>query len=61
MTRGYAAAFRVLDGALVRSAGDVRVGEPLTLRFAPFGADALEQCDEVDATVTALRSGAKGR
>jgi exodeoxyribonuclease VII large subunit len=55
MTRGYAVAFRAEDGHLVRSAKDVSVGGALTLKLAPGHARSLEDCEEIDATVTSVR------
>ncbi|XXF80624.1 exodeoxyribonuclease VII large subunit [Myxococcaceae bacterium GXIMD 01537] len=55
MSRGYAMAFRREDGAVVRSASDVRVGDTLGIKFASNGARTLEACEEIEATVTAVK------
>jgi exodeoxyribonuclease VII large subunit len=55
MSRGYAVAFRRRDGAVVRSISDVRVGEALGIKFAHGGAKTLGGCEEIEATVTAVK------
>lgn len=55
MARGYSVAFRMADGQLVRSAGQLSPGDAFTLKLAPVDAHTLEECQEVDATVTAVR------
>lgn len=53
LRRGYALAFRARDGALVRGAADVEVGESLELRLAPRGAVGLSDCESLSVQVTA--------
>ncbi len=55
MSRGYAVTFRARDGAVVRSISDVRVGDTLGIKFAHNGAKTLDGCEEVEATVTAVK------
>jgi exodeoxyribonuclease VII large subunit len=55
MARGYAVAFRQPDGALVRHAGDVRVGDLLTVRLAGVDCREPADCEEVDARVVDVR------
>ncbi|MBN1208821.1 MAG: exodeoxyribonuclease VII large subunit [Myxococcaceae bacterium] len=55
MSRGYAVALRRRDGAVVRSMGDVQPGELLSIKLATGGAKTLEGCEEIEATVTAVR------
>ena len=56
--RGYALAFRESDGALLRGAGDVAVGESLRLRLAPRGATRLADCEVLRVQVTGREKGA---
>lgn len=53
LRRGYALAFRARDGALVRGAQDVEVGESLELRLAARGAVDLADCESLSVQVTA--------
>jgi exodeoxyribonuclease VII large subunit len=55
MGRGYAVAFRKRDGAVVRTVGDVQPGELLGIKLASAGAKTLEGCEEIEATVTAIK------
>ncbi len=55
MSRGYAVAFRKPDGRVVRSMADVKVGDTLGVKFANNGARTLGSCEEIEATVTALK------
>jgi len=55
MARGYAVAFRKRDGAVVRTVGDVQPGELLGIKLASSGAKTLEGCEEIEATVTAIK------
>jgi exodeoxyribonuclease VII large subunit len=55
MSRGYAVAFRQRDGAVVRTIADVQVGERLGIKFGANGAKTLGGCEEVEATVTAVK------
>ncbi|MCP3098563.1 exodeoxyribonuclease VII large subunit [Myxococcus sp. K15C18031901] len=55
MSRGYSVVFRQRDGAVVRAASDVVVGERLGIKLAVNGAKTLGGCEEVEATVTALK------
>jgi exodeoxyribonuclease VII large subunit len=55
MSRGYAVTFRKSDGAVVRSISDVQVGTLLGIKFAHNGARTLGACEEVEATVTAVK------
>jgi exodeoxyribonuclease VII large subunit len=55
MSRGYAVAFRRRDGAVVRTIGDVQPGELLGIKLASSGARTLEGCEEIEATVTAVK------
>jgi exodeoxyribonuclease VII large subunit len=55
MTRGYAVAFRQRDGAVVRTIEDVQPGELLGIKLASRGAKTLEGCEEIEATVTAVK------
>lgn len=57
LARGYSVTFRREDGALVRSAEDVKVGDAIAVRLAPSGARTLDQCDELDAVVTGTSKG----
>jgi exodeoxyribonuclease VII large subunit len=59
MGRGYSVVFRANDGRLVRRAADVQAGDALRIRLAGSGCQALSECDEIDAQVTAAR-GPKG-
>jgi exodeoxyribonuclease VII large subunit len=55
MSRGFAVAIRKRDGAVVRSMGDVQPGERLGIKLATRGAKTLEGCEEIEATVTAVK------
>ncbi|WP_338865391.1 exodeoxyribonuclease VII large subunit [Myxococcus stipitatus] len=55
MSRGYSVVFRQRDGGVVRSAADVEVGERLGIKLAANGARTLGGCEEVEATVTAVK------
>jgi exodeoxyribonuclease VII large subunit len=55
MARGYAVAFRRSDGAVVRSVADVQPGELLGIKLATGGAKTLDGCEEIEATVTAVK------
>jgi exodeoxyribonuclease VII large subunit len=55
MSRGYAVTFRKQDGGVVRSISDVRPGEVLGIKFASNGARTLQACEEIEATVTAVK------
>jgi exodeoxyribonuclease VII large subunit len=55
MGRGYAVAFRKRDGAVVRTVGDVQPGELLGIKLASIGSKTLEGCEEIEATVTAVK------
>ncbi|MBJ6764020.1 exodeoxyribonuclease VII large subunit [Myxococcaceae bacterium JPH2] len=55
MSRGYAVAFRQRDGAVVRAVSDVQVGETLGIKLANNGAQTLGGCEEIEATVTAVK------
>jgi exodeoxyribonuclease VII large subunit len=55
MSRGYAVTFRKRDGGVVRSISDVRPGEVLGIKFASNGAKTLQSCEEIEATVTAVK------
>jgi exodeoxyribonuclease VII large subunit len=55
MSRGYAVAFRKPDGRVVRGMADVQVGDTLGVKFAHNGARSLGACEEIEATVTALK------
>ncbi|WP_257462448.1 exodeoxyribonuclease VII large subunit [Archangium lipolyticum] len=55
MSRGYAVTFRKQDGGVVRSISDVRPGEVLGIKFASNGAKSLQGCEEIEATVTAVK------
>ncbi|HEY0095802.1 MAG TPA: exodeoxyribonuclease VII large subunit [Archangium sp.] len=55
MSRGYAVTFRKHDGGVVRSVSDVRPGEVLGIKFASNGAKTLQGCEEIEATVTAVK------
>ncbi len=59
MSRGYSVAFRTSDGQLVRRAGELAVGDALTLRFAAAGAQTLDDCDAIEASVTRVQSAKK--
>jgi exodeoxyribonuclease VII large subunit len=54
LARGYAVAFGP-DGHVLRGAGQVKRGDAISVRLAPAGARTLEECEEIDATVTATR------
>ncbi|MFL5357168.1 exodeoxyribonuclease VII large subunit [Archangium sp.] len=55
MSRGYAVTFRTRDGGVVRSIADVQPGEVLGIKFASNGARTLQGCEEIEATVTAVK------
>jgi exodeoxyribonuclease VII large subunit len=55
MSRGYAVAFRRRDGGVVRSISDVQPGELLGIKLASGGAKTLDGCEEIEATVTAIK------
>ncbi len=55
MSRGYAVTFRRRDGGVVRSIADVRPGEALGIKFASAGVKTLGGCEEIEATVTAVK------
>ncbi len=55
MSRGYSVVFRQRDGAVVRTGADVQVGERLGLKLASNGAKTLGGCEEIEATVTAVK------
>lgn len=55
MSRGYAVTFRKRDRAVVRTISDVQPGELLGIRLATPGAKTLEGCEEIEATVTAVK------
>nr|WP_279637106.1 exodeoxyribonuclease VII large subunit [Corallococcus praedator] len=55
MSRGYAVTFRQRDGVVVRSMGDVVVGDVLGIKLAAHGAQTLGGCEEIEATVTGLK------
>jgi exodeoxyribonuclease VII large subunit len=55
MSRGYAVTVRRRDGGVVRSIADVQPGELLGIKFASGGARTLEGCEEIEATVTAVK------
>jgi exodeoxyribonuclease VII large subunit len=57
MSRGYSVVLRKRDGAVVRSAEQVQPGELLAIRLAGNGARTLQECEEVEASVTAVRTG----
>ena len=57
MARGYAVVYRAGDGHLVRRAGELQPGDAVRLRWAPPGCESLRTCDEVEATVTAVKPG----
>jgi len=41
------------DGHVLRTASQVGPGDALQVRLAPSGARTLEECEQVDAVVTA--------
>jgi exodeoxyribonuclease VII large subunit len=55
MSRGYAVTFRRSDGGVVRSITDVQPGEVLGIKFASSGVKTLQGCEEIEATVTAVK------
>jgi exodeoxyribonuclease VII large subunit len=55
MSRGYAVTFRKRDGGVVRSISDVTPGELLGIKFAHGGTKSLQGCEEIEATVTAVK------
>jgi exodeoxyribonuclease VII large subunit len=55
MARGYSVTIRRRDGAVVRTVAEVRPGEGLAIKLASVGARTLEGCEEIEATVTAVR------
>jgi exodeoxyribonuclease VII large subunit len=55
MSRGYAVTVRRRDGGVVRSIADVQPGEALGIKFASSGAKTLQGCEEIEATVTAVK------
>jgi len=57
MGRGYAVAYRSDTSALVTRAEELSVGAGIVLRWAPPGSRSLFAGGEVEATVTAVRSG----
>lgn len=59
MARGYSVVFRKSDGRVVRRAADVAVGEAVAIRIAGAAARTTDDCEELEATITALPGGAK--
>ncbi|MBI3182189.1 MAG: exodeoxyribonuclease VII large subunit [Myxococcales bacterium] len=57
LARGYSIVFRRADGKVVRGAADVSPGEEIAVRLAASRVEGLEQCDRIEATVTAARKG----
>jgi exodeoxyribonuclease VII large subunit len=55
LSRGYSVTFRRDDGHVVRSVEDVKPGDALAIRLAPRGAQSLDECEEIDATVTSTK------
>ncbi|HVG63817.1 MAG TPA: exodeoxyribonuclease VII large subunit [Hyalangium sp.] len=55
MSRGYTVTFRKRDGAVIRTIADVQPGELLGIRLATRGAKTLDGCEEIEATVTAVK------
>ncbi|WP_224360389.1 exodeoxyribonuclease VII large subunit [Hyalangium versicolor] len=55
LSRGYSVTFRRRDGAVVRTISDVRPGELLGIKLATGGAKTLDGCEEIEATVTAVK------
>ena len=55
LARGYSVTFRRADGAVVRRASQVKVGDDLAIRLAAPGSRTLAECEEVDATVTRVK------
>ncbi|MCI0672650.1 MAG: exodeoxyribonuclease VII large subunit, partial [Myxococcaceae bacterium] len=51
MARGYSVTFRRADGAVVRSASDVRVGEDVIIRLAGVDCREPSDCEELEARV----------
>jgi exodeoxyribonuclease VII large subunit len=56
LARGYSVTFRRADGAVVRSAADVKPGDSVAIRLAPKGASTVDECEVIDATVTSSKS-----
>jgi len=55
LARGYSVTFRRSDGHVVRTAADVKPGDAVAIRLAPRGALTLDECEEIDATVTSTK------
>jgi exodeoxyribonuclease VII large subunit len=55
LSRGYSVTFRKRDGAVVRTISDVQPGEMVGIKLAMRGAKTLEGCEEIEATVTAVK------
>ncbi|MFL5350473.1 MAG: exodeoxyribonuclease VII large subunit [Hyalangium sp.] len=55
MARGYSVTMRRRDGAVVRTISDVQPGEVLGIKLASSGAKSLDGCEEIEATVTAVK------
>jgi exodeoxyribonuclease VII large subunit len=55
LSRGYSVTFRRRDGAVVRTISDVQPGELLGIKLATGGAKSLDGCEEIEATVTAVK------
>lgn len=55
MARGYAVVFREPSGRVLRSASEANVGDRLQIRLARSGVKRLEDCETVNAEVTAPR------
>ena len=53
MARGYSVVFRRDDQRVVRSASQVSPGDPVEIKLAGAGCEAPEDCERIDATVTA--------
>jgi exodeoxyribonuclease VII large subunit len=55
LSRGYSVTFRQRDGAVVRTISDVQPGELVGIKLATSGAKSLDGCEEIEATVTAVK------
>ena len=53
MARGYSVVFRRDDQRVVRSASQVSPGDPVEIKLAGAGCEVPEDCERIDATVTA--------
>jgi exonuclease VII large subunit len=54
MARGYAVVFRADDHRIVRTASQVGPGDSLEIKLTGTGCLSPEDCEQIDATVSAV-------